>query len=595
MPLECFIPGRLRGGRFVSQETCLNDNVDDDKGKVYHSTSFICRLQNGKVSWILLKIRRPFFYKNYIKKGEGILMKRFFSKGKLVIVLALIVLLIAGCGGGEKTEEPAKNDELVVVRLPGADGGYPQPYSRLSRGPSLSKVNYIFDSLIEAGPEGYIPWLAKTVDMSEDGLTFTLTLADNAKWHDGKDVTAEDVAFTIAYGQEFLPVTSNIILTDKDFVKELNVIDPATIQFVLSKTDVNFLGHLKDIHILPKHIWEGVEKPDEFLTPEAVIGSGPFILTNYEKEHGIYRFEKNKDFWGPEVMMDVLEFVPVSDEVLALEKGEIDWANIPIDVLSTFDKDPKFVQAKNPIVWAYRLRFNMNNNEAISKPEVRQAMAYAINRQDLLDKVGRGAGALPSMGILPPGHIMYNKDLPKYDRDIEKAKELLAKAGVAGKDASFELLLADNNEVRMGEIIKENLAEIGIDVTIKAVDGKTRDNRLSEGTYQVALTGNGGWGNDADYLRGRFTNNPKSFITGVPGYKNEELEKLFVAQLKELDATKRKALIFEIQEILAEDIPELPLYFTQETVVYNKDVYDNWVHVFNHHNVTHNKLSFVKH
>ncbi|MFY9446070.1 MAG: ABC transporter substrate-binding protein [Dethiobacteria bacterium] len=511
--------------------------------------------------------------------------------------LAVLILIFTAGGCGTDKEEQAGLEQAgpVVLRLEGGDWGFPQPYTRYSRGPGNAKVNYIFDKLIEKDENGFIPWLAQDWEILDGGKKYVFQLVENAQWHDGEPFTAEDVVFTFEYIKKYPPVDAVDIFMDDSFLLEVKALSDYQVEFTFAGVDPNLFENLSSVYILPEHIWSKVDKPDEFISEEAVIGTGPFMLTDYNKEHGTYRYEAFRDFWGPEPAVDVLEFVPVSDPVLALEKGDIHCAGIPVDVLSRFENDPKYTIVQRPGFWGYRLRFNMEKLPVFKIKELRQAFAYAIDRQDLVEKTARGAAVAGSLGVLPPDHRWFNPDLPKYEQDLEKAKALLKQAGLEGEKLRFELLVGEDTEVRIGELIREYLSDIGIEIQVVSTDMKSRDSRIAEGNYQLVLVGHGGWARDPSYLGERFTGGDRGdWSSGTPGYYNARVEELAKQLKTEIDEEVRKEITMELQQVLAEDVPEICLYLTTGHDVYRNDIHDGWRHVFDHHMMEHNILSFVK-
>ncbi len=158
----------------------------------------------------------------------------------------------------------------------------------------------------------------------------------------------------------------------------------------LKNPNAAMLDHIGRTRIIPKHIWEGIERPREFTAPEAVIGSGPYRLTHYSKTHGTYRFEAFEDFWGPRPRVRTIEFVPVSEPILAYEKGEIDLTTVTPDVRPRFAGNPDHRIVRSPAFWGYRLLLNMAKVPAFREVAVRQALIHAIDRQELVDKIARG-------------------------------------------------------------------------------------------------------------------------------------------------------------------------------------------------------------
>lgn len=511
------------------------------------------------------------------------------------IVFAFTALTgIAGCSNSEQTvKEDNSTSTPLVINLEGGDWGYPTPYLHYSRGPGSFKMALIFDSLLERGEKGYIPWLAEKWDISKDGLEYTFALRDNVKWHDGQPMTAEDVKFSFEYFAKHPPVSNDLTVDGKSFIQSVEAVDEKTVRFKVEKPLAILLGKIGGTKIIPKHIWEKVDDPQKFNTPEAVIGTGPFVLKDYNKEQGAYRFEAFKDFWGPKPLVSTLQFVPVSDPVLAFDKGEIDLTGITPDILSKYERKQEYKVIKNPAFWGYRLIFNMEKRAELKDKEIRQAFAYAIDKNELVEKVARNAAVPANAGYLPVDHIWYNPNVKDYEFDIEKAKQLLK-----GNKLSFKLLTGNSNEeVRIAELLKINLAKAGIELSITSADTKTRDSSVKKGNYEIALNGHGGWGGDADLLRTTYaidsTSSKSPSAGGIPGYSNEQIKELCKLQLFEMDPAKRKEIIFRLQELIAEEIPQIPLYNTTGYIVFRPAKYDGWKYMFDHHEVTHNKLSYL--
>ncbi|MBF7084243.1 diguanylate phosphodiesterase [Desulfallas sp. Bu1-1] len=532
-----------------------------------------------------------------------------------LIVLLLVIslsLLLFGCGTDQARDDQkpgvakgGEQQQVDIIRLAGGDWGYLSPYAHYPRGPGSFKMRLIFDSLLDRDEKGLIPWLAEKYEIKEGGKQYLFTLRDGVKWQDGKPLTAQDVKFTFEYASKYPMVSSSFSSED---IEKVEIVGNRQVLVTVSEPNAAMLYNLGLTPIIPKHIWENIDNPKEFTKPEAVIGSGPYRLTGYSKEHGTYRLEAFTDYWGPGQRVKVIEFVPVSEEILAFEKGEIDLAGVTPDVLPRFQNDPQYKVVKSPGFWGYRLLFNMGDYPVLRHKEFRQAMAYAIDANELIEKVARGAAVPGSAGILPPDHVMYNPNVKQYDLDLKKAEELLVKLGYDrldqnairqnqnGEKLSFNLLVGD--EVRLAEVLKEQLAKAGIEIKVQSVDMKTRDARVRENKYQLAITGHGGWGNDPDYLRERFAGRSRGGISpaasGLQGYKNDELNALLEKQRLEFDEQKRKELIFKAQEILAEDVPEIPIYYTTGYSVYRPAKYDGWMFMYDHHSLSHSKLSYLE-
>lgn len=517
-----------------------------------------------------------------------------FSVVTVAWVVALAMLLgLAGCSGapaatenaGKNGGEEVQQEEPQILRLAGGDTGLPNPYKHVPRGPGMSKMQLLYDSLLEKDEKGDIPWLAASWGINADGTVYTFRLQENALWHDGTPLTAEDVAFTMAYYENHPPVANDLLVKGSHIVKETRVLDPYTIEVVVDRYDNNYLTKLGNVRILPKHIWDKVSDPVTYKGEDAAIGSGPYKLESYDPRQGAYRYVAFEEYWGPKPAATAIEWVPVSDGVLAFANGEIDLINASPDVLSNYQNNPEYTIKTGHSFHSYRLMMNMERVEELRDVKLRQALAYGIDRQELVDKAARGAAEISSQGYVLPVSAWYNEAVEQYDYNPEKARELLA-----GKTYSFKLLTDNSADgIRVAELVKLSLAKIGIETAVESVEAKTRDNAVNTGEYQLLLINSGGMGGDPDYLRAVYGKGAKT----VKGWSNDEVVGLAEAQATERDEGARKEMIDELQIMIADEVPMIMLHGAVDNFVYRHALYDGWMFRYDHSKCDHNKLSYM--
>ncbi|MFN8482240.1 MAG: ABC transporter substrate-binding protein [Anaerolineae bacterium] len=480
---------------------------------------------------------------------------------------------------------------VPVLKLQGGDNGFPSPFTYI-RGPGYARMSLIFDTLVWKDSQGYIPWLATDWKASDDGKTWTFTLRDGVTWQDGQPLTADDVVFSFDYMKK-QPATAPLS-RGMEFIAGARKVDDKHVEIALTRPYAPFLGNLAaSVPIIPKHIWESVADPLKYTDKAALIGSGPYKLTSYDKASGAYLYEANPDFWLGAPYVKRIELVPAADALLALKQGQIDAASLPTeggvtDELIAPFKTADFAMLDQKGEWNPVLQFNLSK-PPYNDVKFRQAVAYAIDRDGLVNRLLQGRGEPGSLGWLPPANPMYNANVEPYKADVAKAKALLDEAGYKdangdgvrempdGKPLAMTLTFDSNGYARIAELIRDSLKDVGIAVTLKPVDRATMDSQSAAGTFDAVVNYYGGLGGDPDYMRQAFSaKSPSKAFTRVQNYANARFEELADQQLGVADEAKRKALLGEMQSIVAKDAPVVPLYYPTSTWVYKPSVFDAW-------------------
>lgn len=525
---------------------------------------------------------------------------------------AIAASMLTGCGSGAKTEtavsteaettaaeekettaaetvqDTEKRKERILTVSGNGDFGFPSVYTISPKGQGYMTLSYIFDTLMWKDESGLIPYLAEDYSVSEDGLTYTFQLRKGVSFTDGTPFTAEDVKFTFDYMKEHPYKWVSVSM-----VEEASVVDEHTVEIKLNKTYNPFLSDVAgSLPILPKHIWENVTEPETFTEPEAAISTGPFILENYDAAAGTYTFKANEDYFYGDVQIDKLVIANVSggDSKEALLSGEIAAApNISYKAAMSLKDSPEYTVLEGPGLSVTRLYFNFDE-EAMAVKEIRQAMYHAVNLDEIVEKAYGGAGYAGSAGHVQPGTPWYNPDVRQYAYDVETAKKMLSEAGAAdsngdgileynGEEMSYTLTFTENDE-KLAELLVSYMKAVGIELVPQSADDATVKAAISEGNFELAFNTNGSFGGDPVFLS-RFATagaDGAPSVTGQGGttWESEEYNKIYNESAVEQDDAKRHQQVNELQEIIAEELPCLTLYYKKAVAAYNNTIFDGF-------------------
>ena len=477
--------------------------------------------------------------------------------------------------------QPPTVEPVEVLRLSGGGyWGHPSPFG-FNRGPGYVRASLLFDTLVwrDASDET-IPWLATDWALSDDDLTWTFTVRDGVYWQDGEPLTVDDVVFSIEYYLAH-PGTA-WFMSQVNEIESVTAVGGNQVAIKLARPFAPFLQTTAEsMLIFPKHIWEDIDDPKTYVEPDAFTGSGAYRLVEYSQEEGTYLFEANPDFFLGAPYVQRIEFVPTSDDILALSNGDIaafdKFGGVTEEMLAPFRQEP-FIVSEAPGEWGMFLYFNLEKETPLQDMRVRQAIAHAVDRQSMVERVLFGFGDPGNTGFLPPANPFYNPTVPDYAFDLEQAKALLAEAGYDGTQIQLayspDWIMASTRAV---EIIEAGLTEAGIALEIVTMDQATIDAAANEGNYEILVTGFGGLGGDPDQLRRSFASaSPARGFSRALGYSSPDFDSLAEAQVSMADPDERRETINRMQEILAEDLPVLALYYTARVVAFNANVFDNW-------------------
>jgi peptide/nickel transport system substrate-binding protein len=458
----------------------------------------------------------------------------------------------------------------------------------------------VYDQFWVLGPAPDYDPLPRIVERweTDDYQTWRFYLVKNAKFHDGKPLTAKDVAFTLWYLPKSNPAWA---FPDNDIEEKssIKIIDDYTVEFKLVAKWPGKYPPASWMPVLPEHIWMPHKRRLGNFDNKKCIGSGPFKLKKIKGGEYIWMV-KNKKYWGEMAGVDEVVFKGYgSDDAMymALKKGDIEFIGYngasPLTV-EDFKKTENIDVAVAPGIAFIWISFNLHKENAIQDKVVRQAIMHGIDRDRLIQMIYLGY-AQPTDSFIYPELPGYNPNLPNLGYDPDTSKTMLSEAGYVdndgdgirnnpktGQNMTYEFMVpsAWSDEVKMAKLIKEQLKDIGIQINMKVVDLDTYYEFIytpKEDKFDMSISSeepgpNGSW--IWEFARG--------FHHGGSGwnqayYDNPAFDQTLDAMLAETEPTKRKALLFKLQEIIAEDLPYGLLLRYDHINPYRTDKYEGHV------------------
>ncbi|HYE77112.1 MAG TPA: peptide-binding protein [bacterium] len=438
-------------------------------------------------------------------------------------------------------------------------------------------VYFVFARLIDIDHNWEpVPQLAEGFTISPDGLVYTYYMREGATFSDGNPITAHDVEFT--YSSINNPDVNSPRKGDFGDLDRVEVIDDYTVAF-----------HLKQVYSpFDKQPTYGIMPRDAFNLPENrdmntadfnlnPIGGGPYVFEKSEGED--YYLRANPDFYGRKAPIDQIIFKRTPGlelEQKMLERNEIDLGAV---LIADLDK----VQKEHPEIREFRTAYGLsysymgfNHKSAFFNDlKVRQAIAHAVNRQNLVDQVILGHGSICNANI-PPMSPYFKGDVPTYEYNPTKAKDLLTQAGWADSDGdgildkggrkfSFELLTNEGNNYRKktAELIQADLKAVGIEAKPRIIEWSSFINQfIHEHNFEAFILG---WSlsvDPDDYTIFHSTQYEEGLNYGF--YANPTVDQLLEEGRRTVGRENRIPIYHRIQEELAKDLPYLFLYYTKK-------------------------------
>ena len=518
------------------------------------------------------------------------------SKLSLYFCFILISLVLVACGGGDDKpstasgsggSDPVSGGTLTRALIYG-DPQNLDPVIR-SHGTGTSMVTWnIYEPLIryEATEGKFLPANAESWEVNSEGTVYTFKLKKGVKFHNGREVKAEDFKYSLerlVNPKTASPNAGNLqmVVGYKEFTggsasefSGVKVIDEYTLEITLSKPNNTFLSimSLPYTSAVPKEAVE--ELGDKFGSQP--IGAGPFKFASWIRDSEIV-LEKFEDYHAGAPHLDSVVYKILIDQAArdtSFTSEQIDVMTIGDAQYAQYNSNPKFKDyiVEVPELFIRNLRFNLQEEGPWQDVRVRQAINHAIDRETIIASV-LGGKAYSANGPLPTSIQGYNEDVFSYAYDPEKAKSLLAEAGYSG---GFTLPILATVHSAWGitavEAMNGYLEEVGIKVEIEQVDMATLADRVSSGNFKTVMYSNGGMTNPVEFLAKYFHSNNFGATGNTGFYKNDEVDSLLDAALITTDEKEMVDLAQKAEAIIVE---EAPMWFFN----YNKAVivHQPWV------------------
>ena len=495
------------------------------------------------------------------------------KKKLLALFLALVMVgaVLPGCGDGSKdpggqgnngkTGEPVKGGEITIGIAQDLDDSL-DPHQTVAAGTREVLFN-IFEGLVKPNSDGeMIPAVAEKYELSEDGTTYTFTLRDGVKFHNGQTVTAEDVVYSINRCAAVPEGQEKPLVAAFSAVKSVEALDEKTVTVTIAQRDLEFISYMTAA-IIPAGYADQATAP---------VGTGPFRFVSRTPQEN-FIMERFEDYWGAPAWLDKVTYKICENAdalVMNLNGSSIDLcAHLTSAQAAQLNSNFKVLEGTMNLVQAIYLN---NQAKPFDNQLVRQALCYAIDRQGIMDMVADGHGTAVGSSIYPAFTKYFLPELvDKYPHSVEKAKELLAQAGYPN---GFDMTISVPNNYQphmdTAEVVAEQLREAGIRVTIQPVEWSTWLDTIYNGRqFQATVVGVDAANMTARAMLERFTSDyAKNFIN----YSSPAYDALFQQAINATDEATQTDLYKQMETMLADTAANVYIQDLSDLVAMRQDL-----------------------
>lgn len=472
-------------------------------------------------------------------------------KKLLAFLMAAVMIAFTGCSAqnagsssakvsGASTASVAQEPTVVKIAL-GSEPDNLDPMLSAATDTSAVMMN-VYEGLLGFNQKGeFIPAIAASYTISSDELTYTFKIKKGIQFHNGKDCTAQDVKYTY----EKLAGLDGSKALNSSLAAELAKVecpDDDTVQFTLKAKDAGFLSKAI-ISIEQKGYSQNSTMP---------IGTGPYKFVEYIKGQKIVlqKNDKYSTIADRKPTVDKIEFAIMTDEnakLMALKSGSLDIAGVTPTNASALGSGFDIVKGPQNMVQVFALN---NKVKPLNNLKVRQAICYAIDKDEIIDTVVDGDGKKVESFLSPSMAAYYNNNIKAYSTDIAKAKTLLKEAGYAnGFDLTVKVPSNYQTHVDTAQVIKSQLAKIGINVKIELIEwAQWLDGVYGKREYQATIIGHSGKLDPQDFLNRFSTTYAKNYFN----FSNPDYDALITKGATTADQSKRSEIYKQCQQMLVD-------------------------------------------
>lgn len=479
----------------------------------------------------------------------------------LAFILSLLLLAPTATVAQDASPAAGAGGGTLTGGFDVGPGGAPEVFNPLTATAGMTWLELYFSKLLvyDVDFTAIQGELAESWEISDDGLTYTITLNDGVIWHDGEAFTADDVKFTLDLVLN--PEAGSYLAAKLASVTSVDVIDDQTVSITLSEPNAALPDALTFIVMLPQHALESIAPADLLQSAwwsTEPIGTGPFTWGQYVPGEYV-ELIANENYWKGRPQLDrvINRYYPEAGTALiALRSNEIDFTYVTSDEAAALEGEANLTLIPGPSQVINYLGFNMQDPR-FEDDRVRQAFMYAIDRAAIVEQLYAGTATIANCSYTLPAFVP--DDLNPYEANLETAQQLLAEAGwdeIQGEPLEILTYYEDQLSADVLVTIQQMLADAGIDVTLRSVDVPTFNQIMSTPEEWVIFYGGGGNGPDPDVMATNFT----STLTPPAGFNRTyvnipELDELYSAGRLAGDPDERAAVYQEACRVMNEQVP----------------------------------------